>query len=86
MNFDELRQRAAAVQAVPLETVSLFRGAVRDGEFRTDALAYVGLAGHAKAEKAFQLAWDLAVSYHGPESHYRALIQLKSLADLLLSD
>jgi len=30
MNFDVLRQRAAAVRAVPLETVLLFRGAVRD--------------------------------------------------------
>jgi hypothetical protein len=30
MNFDELRQRAAAVRAAPLETVLLFRGAVRD--------------------------------------------------------
>ena len=30
MNFDELRQRAAAVRAVPLETVLLVRGAVRD--------------------------------------------------------
>ena len=30
MNFDDLRQRAAAVRAVPLETVLLFRGAVRD--------------------------------------------------------
>ena len=30
MNFDELRQRAAAVRAVPLETVLLSRGAVRD--------------------------------------------------------
>jgi hypothetical protein len=30
MNFDELRQRIAAVRAVPLETVLLFRGAVRD--------------------------------------------------------
>ena len=30
MNFDDLRQRAAAVRAVPLETVLLSRGAVRD--------------------------------------------------------
>lgn len=30
MNFDELRQRAAAVRAVPLESVLLLRGAVRD--------------------------------------------------------
>lgn len=30
MNFDDLRQRAAVVRAVPLETVLLFRGAVRD--------------------------------------------------------
>jgi len=30
MNFDELRQRAAAVRAVPLEAVLLFRGAVRN--------------------------------------------------------
>jgi hypothetical protein len=30
MNFDELRQRAAAVRAVPLETVLVFRGAERD--------------------------------------------------------
>jgi hypothetical protein len=30
MNFDDLRQRAAAVRAVPLETVLLVRGAVRD--------------------------------------------------------
>jgi Protein of unknown function (DUF3991)/Toprim-like len=30
MNFDELRRRAAAVRAVPLETVLVFRGAERD--------------------------------------------------------
>ena len=30
MNFDDLRQRAAAVRAAPLETVLLCRGAVRD--------------------------------------------------------
>ena len=30
MNFDDLRRRAAVVRAVPLETVLLFRGAVRD--------------------------------------------------------
>jgi hypothetical protein len=30
MNFDELRRRAAAVRELPLETVLLFRGAVRD--------------------------------------------------------
>ncbi len=30
MNFDDLRQRAAIVREVPLETVLLFRGAVRD--------------------------------------------------------
>jgi hypothetical protein len=30
MNFDELRQRAAAARAVPLQTVLLLRGAVRD--------------------------------------------------------
>ena len=30
MNFDDLRQRAAVVREVPLETVLLFRGAVRD--------------------------------------------------------
>ncbi len=30
MNFADLRQRADAVRAVPLETVLLFRGAVRD--------------------------------------------------------
>src|ERR1035441_6529672 len=30
MNFDDLRQRAAAVREVPLEDVLLFRGAVRD--------------------------------------------------------
>jgi hypothetical protein len=30
MNFDDLRQRAAVVRAVPLETVLLARGAVRD--------------------------------------------------------
>jgi hypothetical protein len=30
MNFDDLRQRAAVVRALPLETVLLFRGAVRD--------------------------------------------------------
>jgi len=30
MNFDDLRQRAAVVRAVPLETVLLLRGAVRD--------------------------------------------------------
>lgn len=30
MNFDDLRQRAAVVRKVPLETVLLFRGAVRD--------------------------------------------------------
>lgn len=30
MNFDELRQRAAAARAVPLESVLLLRGAVRD--------------------------------------------------------
>ena len=30
MNFDQFRQRAAALRALPLETVLLFRGAVRD--------------------------------------------------------
>jgi len=30
MNFDDLRQRAVVVRALPLETVLLFRGAVRD--------------------------------------------------------
>ena len=30
MNFDDLRQRAAVVRTVPLETVLLFRGAERD--------------------------------------------------------
>jgi len=30
MNFDDLRQRAAVVREVPLETVLLFRGAVHD--------------------------------------------------------
>jgi len=30
MNFDDLRQRAATVRVVPLETVLLFRGAKRD--------------------------------------------------------
>ena len=30
MNFDDLRQRAAVVRAVPLEAVLLFHGAVRD--------------------------------------------------------
>ena len=30
MNFDDLRRRAAVVRAVPLETVLLLRGAVRD--------------------------------------------------------
>lgn len=30
MNFDELRQRAAVVREVPLETVLIFRGAERD--------------------------------------------------------
>ena len=30
MNFDELRRRADAVRAVPLEAVLLARGAVRD--------------------------------------------------------
>jgi len=30
MNFDDLRRRAAVVRAVPLETVLIFRGAVRD--------------------------------------------------------
>jgi hypothetical protein len=56
------------------------------GEFKSDALAHVGLTGHAKGEKAFKLAWDLATSYHGEGSHFRALIHLKELADLLLAD
>ena len=34
MNFDDLRRRAAAVRAVPLETVLLLRGAVRDAHDR----------------------------------------------------
>jgi hypothetical protein len=34
MNFDDLRQRAAAVRAVPLEAVLILRGAVRDAHDR----------------------------------------------------
>ena len=56
------------------------------GEFKVDALAHVGLTGHQKGEKAFTLAWDLASSYHGVGAHLQALIHLKSLADLLLTD
>jgi len=35
MNFDDLRRRAALVRAVPLETVLIFRGAVRDRHDRS---------------------------------------------------
>jgi hypothetical protein len=35
MNFDDLRQRAAVVRTVPLETVLTFRGAVRDRHDRS---------------------------------------------------
>jgi len=35
MNFDDLRRRAAAVREVPLETVLLLRGAVRDRQDRS---------------------------------------------------
>ena len=35
MNFDDLRRRAAVVRAVPLETVLIFRGAVRDRHDRS---------------------------------------------------
>jgi hypothetical protein len=35
MNFDDLRQRAAVVRTVPLETVLIFRGAVRDRHDRS---------------------------------------------------
>lgn len=34
MNFDDLRRRAAVVRAAPLETVLIFRGAVRDAHDR----------------------------------------------------
>ena len=55
-------------------------------EFKSDALAHVGLTVHHKGEKAFKLAWDLASSYHGAGAHLQALIHLKSLAELLLTD
>jgi len=49
-------------------------------EFREDALEYVGLTGHLKADKAFELAWDKGHS----SGLYEVLTNLEELAELLI--
>jgi len=50
-----------------------------DRQFKTDALAFVGLTNHPKAEKAFEIAWE-----HGhAEGYGNVLCWLEELADLL---
>jgi hypothetical protein len=42
MNDDDLRRRAAVVREVPLETVLLLRGAVRDPRDGSDPKSFTG--------------------------------------------
>lgn len=50
--------------------------------FKEEALEYVGLTGHSKAEKAFSLAWS-----KGHSAGYHEVVQeLEELANLLLND
>ena len=48
--------------------------------FEEDAIKYVGLEGHPKADKAFSMAYDRGHS----EGHSMVLEELKRLAELLL--
>jgi len=54
--------------------------AARDEEFRKDALEYVGLTGHPKADKAFDMAWDHCHS----DGYSAVLYDLEIRADLIL--
>lgn len=51
----------------------------KEHEFKINLLDFVGLLGHPKAEKAFQIAWDRGHSAGLNE----VLLELEELADLI---
>lgn len=48
--------------------------------FKKDALEEVGLTGHPKANKAFEMAWDRGDGYR------EVMVELEELAELLLDE
>ncbi len=80
MNFDKYQNKLP----YPCDTAS--RNAYREESarlislFRSDAIAFTGLAGHPRADKAFSLAWE-----RGHANGFSEVFsELQDLAELLL--